>query len=139
VGVVLGLATKPPRRLLAVVIAFGAGVLVSALTFDLMGEAFERETGAYRPSRASWPTLPTPSGEEPVHALSLGHQPGDDGADRDSEAKKIPLSVPGHDVAEKHHRKDRDDQTDQLSLQVTDVLDQQPPGPGHRAVAEELV
>jgi zinc transporter, ZIP family len=47
VGVVLGLATKPPRRLLAVVIAFGAGVLVSALTFDLMGEAFERETGAY--------------------------------------------------------------------------------------------
>jgi len=47
VGVLLGLATKPPRRLLAVVIAFGAGVLVSALTFDLMGEAFERETGAY--------------------------------------------------------------------------------------------
>jgi zinc transporter, ZIP family len=36
VGVLLGLATKPPRRLLAVVIAFGAGVLVSALTFDLM-------------------------------------------------------------------------------------------------------
>src|SRR4029450_9760424 len=34
-------------RLLAVVIAFGAGVLVSALTFDLMGEAFERERGAY--------------------------------------------------------------------------------------------
>jgi ZIP family zinc transporter len=47
VGVLLGLATKPPRRLLAAVIAFGAGVLVSALTFDLMGEAFERETGAY--------------------------------------------------------------------------------------------
>jgi ZIP family zinc transporter len=47
VGVLLGLVTKPPRRLLAVVIAFGAGVLVSALTFDLMGEAFERETGAY--------------------------------------------------------------------------------------------
>jgi ZIP family zinc transporter len=47
VGVLLGLATKPPRRLLAVIIAFGAGVLVSALTFDLMGEAFERETGAY--------------------------------------------------------------------------------------------
>jgi zinc transporter ZupT len=47
VGVLLGLATKPPRRLLAVIIAFGAGVLVSALTFDLMCEAFERETGAY--------------------------------------------------------------------------------------------
>jgi zinc transporter, ZIP family len=47
IGVLLGLATRPPRRLLAAVIAFGAGVLVSALTFDLMGEAFERETGAY--------------------------------------------------------------------------------------------
>jgi zinc transporter, ZIP family len=47
VGVVLGLAATPPRRLLAVVIAFGAGVLDSAPTFDLMGEAFERETGAY--------------------------------------------------------------------------------------------
>ena len=47
VGVLLGLTTKPPQRVLAVVIAFGAGVLVSALTFDLMGEAFERETGAY--------------------------------------------------------------------------------------------
>jgi ZIP family zinc transporter len=47
VGVVLGLVTKPPRRLLALVIAFGAEVLVSALTFDLMGEAFEKETGAY--------------------------------------------------------------------------------------------
>ena len=35
VGVLLGLATKPPpRRLLVVVIAFGAEVLVSALTFD---------------------------------------------------------------------------------------------------------
>ena len=45
VGVVLGLATKPPQRLLAVVIAFGAGVLVSALTFDLMGEAFEGDGG----------------------------------------------------------------------------------------------
>jgi len=48
-----GRATKPPRRLLAVVIAFGAGVLVSALTFDLMGEAFEHETGP-TPLPVSW-------------------------------------------------------------------------------------
>jgi ZIP family zinc transporter len=41
IGVVLGLITSWPRRLVASVIAFGAGVLVSALTFELMQEAFE--------------------------------------------------------------------------------------------------
>jgi zinc transporter, ZIP family len=41
VGVLLGLFTSPPRRLVAAIIAFGAGVLVSALTFDLMQEAVE--------------------------------------------------------------------------------------------------
>ena len=41
VGVVLGLFTSPPRRVVAGVIGFGAGVLVSALTFDLMREAFD--------------------------------------------------------------------------------------------------
>ena len=41
VGVVLGLFTSPPRRIVAGVIGFGAGVLVSALTFDLMREAFD--------------------------------------------------------------------------------------------------
>ena len=39
VGVVVGLVTEPPRRLVAAVMAFGGGVLVSALTFDLMEEA----------------------------------------------------------------------------------------------------
>ena len=47
VGVVLGLFTTPPRRLLASVIAFGAGVLVSALAVDLMGEAFEKGTAPF--------------------------------------------------------------------------------------------
>ena len=46
-GVVLGLFTSLPRRLVAVVIAFGAGVLVSALTFDLMREAFDSGGAAY--------------------------------------------------------------------------------------------
>lgn len=41
VGVLIGLLTSPPRRLVAAVIAFGSGILVSALTFDLMQEAFE--------------------------------------------------------------------------------------------------
>ena len=47
VGVVLGLFTSPPRRVVAGIIGFGAGVLVSALTFELMGEAFETGGGAY--------------------------------------------------------------------------------------------
>ena len=41
IGAVIGLGYSPPRRVMAGVMAFGAGVLVSALTFDLMTEAFE--------------------------------------------------------------------------------------------------
>src|SRR5829696_1152047 len=47
IGVVLGLFTSPPRRLVAAVIGFGAGVLVSALTFDLMREAFDTGGATY--------------------------------------------------------------------------------------------
>lgn len=43
-GVMLGLFWNPPRRVLASIIAFGAGVLVSALSFELMEEAFETGT-----------------------------------------------------------------------------------------------
>lgn len=43
VGAAIGLVTTPSRRVIASVMAFGAGVLVSALTFDLMTEAFEGE------------------------------------------------------------------------------------------------
>jgi len=41
IGVLMGLFVRMPRRLLASVIAFGAGTLVVALTFELMGEAIE--------------------------------------------------------------------------------------------------
>ena len=41
IGVALGLAFKLPKRLLATVVAFGAGVLVVALTTELMAEAVE--------------------------------------------------------------------------------------------------
>ena len=47
VGALLGIFTSPPRRLVAGVVAFGAGVLVSALTFELMGEAFESGGAVY--------------------------------------------------------------------------------------------
>ena len=39
-GVVIALVAAPPRRLVAAIVAFGSGVLVSALTFELMEEAF---------------------------------------------------------------------------------------------------
>jgi len=47
IGVMLGLLTSPPRRLVASIVAFGAGVLVSALTFDLMSEATEKGAMLY--------------------------------------------------------------------------------------------
>jgi ZIP family zinc transporter len=47
IGVLLGLFASPPRRVVAAIIAFGAGVLVSALTFDLMREAFDQGGAGY--------------------------------------------------------------------------------------------
>lgn len=46
IGAMLGIFTSPPRRLIAGVVGFGAGVLVSALTFELMQEAFETDGAA---------------------------------------------------------------------------------------------
>ncbi len=42
VGAVLGLALRPSSRVTGLVMALGAGVLVSALSFDLTAEAFAR-------------------------------------------------------------------------------------------------
>src|SRR5918994_2721289 len=47
VGVAIGLVTSPPRRVVAAVVAFGSGVLVSALTFELMEEAFAEGSLAF--------------------------------------------------------------------------------------------
>ncbi len=46
-GATIGLVTTPPRRLVAGVVAFGSGVLVSALTFELMEEAFTEGSPAF--------------------------------------------------------------------------------------------
>ena len=42
VGAAIGYFTRLPRRLIAAVMAFGGGVLISALAFDLMDEAYRR-------------------------------------------------------------------------------------------------
>jgi len=46
-GALIGLFATPSRRVIAVVIAFGSGVLISALAFELMEEAFETGSAAY--------------------------------------------------------------------------------------------
>ncbi|NJM76523.1 MAG: ZIP family zinc transporter [Acaryochloridaceae cyanobacterium RU_4_10] len=42
VGAALGFYVKIPQRAIAAIMAFGAGVLISALAFELMDEAFKR-------------------------------------------------------------------------------------------------
>ncbi|MEW2417222.1 ZIP family zinc transporter [Streptomyces sp. NPDC046866] len=48
VGAVLGSFFRVPARWVALVMAFGSGVLISAVSFDLMGEAYEQ--GGLAPS-----------------------------------------------------------------------------------------
>jgi ZIP family zinc transporter len=45
VGAVLGLAFRVSSRVVGAVMAFGAGVLISAVAFDLVEEAYERSHG----------------------------------------------------------------------------------------------
>src|SRR5512133_2970674 len=42
VGAALGYFARLPQRLTAAIMAFGGGVLISALAFDLMDEAYKR-------------------------------------------------------------------------------------------------
>ncbi|HEY9659630.1 MAG TPA: protein kinase, partial [Allocoleopsis sp.] len=41
-GAAVGYFLKVPQRLIAAIMAFGAGVLISALAFELMDEAYHR-------------------------------------------------------------------------------------------------
>src|SRR5512143_2295467 len=42
IGAAIGFYTRLPGRLVAAVMAFGSGVLISALSFELMDEAYQR-------------------------------------------------------------------------------------------------
>jgi ZIP family zinc transporter len=42
IGAAVGYHARVPQRLIAAIMAFGSGVLISALSFDLMQEAYER-------------------------------------------------------------------------------------------------
>jgi zinc transporter ZupT len=42
VGAAIAYFTRVPRRWIAAIMAFGGGVLISALSFDLMDEAYQR-------------------------------------------------------------------------------------------------
>jgi ZIP family zinc transporter len=42
VGAAIGYFARVPQRLIAAIMAFGSGVLISALSFDLMDEAYKR-------------------------------------------------------------------------------------------------
>ncbi|MDB5196913.1 MAG: Zinc transporter, family [Flaviaesturariibacter sp.] len=42
IGAAIGYWVKVPRKIIALIMAFGSGVLISALAFDLMEEAYER-------------------------------------------------------------------------------------------------
>ncbi|HEY8599221.1 MAG TPA: hypothetical protein VIL85_12365 [Thermomicrobiales bacterium] len=42
IGAAIGYFARLPQRLIATIMAFGAGVLISALAFDLMDEAYQR-------------------------------------------------------------------------------------------------
>lgn len=42
IGAAIGYLARLPQRLIAAIMAFGAGVLISALAFDLMDEAYKR-------------------------------------------------------------------------------------------------
>jgi ZIP family zinc transporter len=41
-GAAIGYFARLPQRFIAAIMAFGAGVLISALSFELMDEAFQR-------------------------------------------------------------------------------------------------
>jgi len=47
IGVLIGLFMTPPKRVVAAILAFGGGILVSALSFELVTEASEKGTTAY--------------------------------------------------------------------------------------------
>lgn len=56
-GAVLGVRLRLPQRLIAVVLAFAAGSLITALAFELFLDAFE--AGVRGSLAAGWPSAPS--------------------------------------------------------------------------------
>ena len=54
VGGAIALTFRVSERMLGLIMAFGAGVLISAVAYDLVAEAFETPAGT-EASRSAWP------------------------------------------------------------------------------------
>ncbi|MGI2902737.1 ZIP family metal transporter [Tolypothrix sp. VBCCA 56010] len=85
VGAAIGYFSRVPQRIIAAIMAFGAGVLISALSFELMDEAYKEGgfdstalgfvAGAMVYTAANW-YLATQGGK---HRKRSGkHQPSED-------------------------------------------------------------
>ena len=85
IGALIGLAVDVPRRVIGVVMAFGAGVLISALAFELTAEAFK--TGGYDATAAG------------LAAGSLVFLLGDRALDRRGAGDRKRSKGPGADAA----------------------------------------
>lgn len=85
IGALIGLAVDVPRRVIGVVMAFGAGVLISALAFELTAEAFK--SGGYDATAAG------------LAAGSLVFLLGDRALDRRGAGDRKRSKGPGADAA----------------------------------------
>ena len=46
IGAIIAIVTRPGLRVIGLIMGFGAGVLISAVSFDLVDEAFEKSAGS---------------------------------------------------------------------------------------------
>jgi hypothetical protein len=77
VGAVAGLRIGASQRVIGLVMAFGSGVLISALAFELTDEAFERggaDAVALGSRRARWRSSPA-TGSSTSAAASIASAP----------------------------------------------------------------
>jgi zinc transporter ZupT len=77
-GAAIGYFARVPQRLIAGIMAFGGGVLISALSFDLMDEAYQR--GGFDSTAIGFlggpPSIPPRTGTWPTMVPGIGNAPG---------------------------------------------------------------